>query len=235
MVHMVPKIEQRQQAIRLRKQGRTYNEILSVVSVAKSTLSLWLRDVGLTKQQQQRLTSKKQAAQRKGALAKSAMRIERQRVIIEKAQADINTISHRELMLIGAALYWAEGCKAKPHNVSQCLDFGNSDVRMMLVFLAWIQKCLHVGINDIKASIYIHENHKHRIEHVKRYWLQATGLPEHRLQYVYYKRHISKTKRRNVGNEYAGLLRIRVANSTDLKRIVEGWVLGIAENYASMM
>ncbi len=38
---------EKEKAIALRKQGKTYSEILAKIPVAKSTLSLWLHDVGL--------------------------------------------------------------------------------------------------------------------------------------------------------------------------------------------
>jgi len=50
--------EDYKKAIELRKKGLSYSEILKCVPVAKSTLSLWLRSVGLSKKQRQRLTDK---------------------------------------------------------------------------------------------------------------------------------------------------------------------------------
>jgi len=38
---MISKTEERLQAIKLRQQGYSYNEILAEVPVAKSSLSLW--------------------------------------------------------------------------------------------------------------------------------------------------------------------------------------------------
>jgi len=60
------KADEQKRAIGFRKKGLTYNEILKRVPVAKSTLSLWLREVGLAKRQRQRLTEKRKAAQLRG-------------------------------------------------------------------------------------------------------------------------------------------------------------------------
>ena len=35
----------------LRREGMTYSEILKIIPVAKSTISLWLREVGLSKKE----------------------------------------------------------------------------------------------------------------------------------------------------------------------------------------
>lgn len=55
---MIEKTLEKLKAIKLRREGLSYREILRYVPVAKSTLSLWLRDVGLAKRQTQRLTKK---------------------------------------------------------------------------------------------------------------------------------------------------------------------------------
>jgi transposase-like protein len=45
------KIQEKNEAIRLRKLGQSYKEIKRKVDVSKATLSLWLRDIQLTPQQ----------------------------------------------------------------------------------------------------------------------------------------------------------------------------------------
>ena len=63
---MIEKTQEKQRAITLRKQGLSYNEILKKVPVSKSSLSLWLRSVGLAKEQKQRLTEKKLTSMKRG-------------------------------------------------------------------------------------------------------------------------------------------------------------------------
>jgi transposase len=63
---MAVKVKEKEIAIELRRQGYSYSEILKRVPVAKSTLSLWLRSLGLAKQQKQRLTEKRLAALKRG-------------------------------------------------------------------------------------------------------------------------------------------------------------------------
>lgn len=58
MVLIISKKDLQQKAIRLRKEGKTYSEILRVVPVAKSSLLLWFKDVGLSTEQVQRITAK---------------------------------------------------------------------------------------------------------------------------------------------------------------------------------
>ena len=62
--YSIRKIKEKEKAIILRKRGMTYSEILDVVSVAKSTLALWLQSVNLSKKQKQRITEKRLASSR---------------------------------------------------------------------------------------------------------------------------------------------------------------------------
>ena len=95
----------KQKAINFRRQGKTYSEILKEIPVAKSTLSLWLRDVGLSIAQKQNITEKRQQAQKRGADAQRNKRIKKQTSIVETAQAEIGKMSLRELWLVGIALH----------------------------------------------------------------------------------------------------------------------------------
>lgn len=52
------KTEMQYRAIELRKQGKSYNEIVEELGVSKSSVSYWVRDVELTEEQQQKLYGK---------------------------------------------------------------------------------------------------------------------------------------------------------------------------------
>lgn len=49
------KLKEKIRAIKLRKLGKSYSEIRKQVKVSKSTLSLWLRDIKLTPEQEKRI------------------------------------------------------------------------------------------------------------------------------------------------------------------------------------
>lgn len=226
---MIPKTKQKIKAIALRRRGRTYSEILKQVPVAKSTLSLWLREVGLAKAQKQRITKKRKEAQMKGAMARRQQRIVLTDRIYKEAEKEIGLITKRELWLMGIMLYWAEGGKEKAWRPGSGMDFSNSDHRMISLFLRWLSAC-GVEQQDIRFGIYIHENHKSRIKQVKKFWIDKTGFSEKYFTYVYFKKHNPKTKRRNIGNDYYGNLRVKMKASSTFVRKTEGWVRGVVKN-----
>ena len=93
------KIKHKKKAIVLRKKGLTYSEILKQVPVAKSTLSLWLRSVGLSKRQKQNITRKKLLAARRGGEARRKKRIEITEKIKNKARLEVGEVTNKELKL----------------------------------------------------------------------------------------------------------------------------------------
>ena len=224
---MDTKKEHKRKAIALRKQGKSYTEILEAVPVAKSTLSLWLRDVGLSRRQQQQLTAKKRAAQRRGGEARRQQRVTNTEQIFRAAAAEIGTLSARERLLVGIALYWAEGGKQKPHNVSQGFDFSNTDPHMLRFMLRVLRDFFKIEDTALDFGIYIHCAQESRVDTVKQYWSKQLSIPVSRFDYVYFKKHNPRTKRKNIGEDYYGTCRVRVKKSVELQRKISGMIYGI--------
>ncbi len=227
---MLGKFLEKEKAIALRKQGKSYSEILEKVPVSKSTLSLWLRDVDLTKKQNQAFSVKKKLAQLRGGAARKADRIKRTAVIAEQAQTIVGKLSARERLLIGVALYWAEGSKEKPYRPSSRLDFANSDPVMIRFYVDWLRNTLDVVDEDIQLMLHIHENRLSELVQFTKFWLKVTGLKSTNLVKPVIKKHIPKTKRHNTADTYHGLVAIRVRRSTILNRRVQGCINAIANS-----
>lgn len=221
------KVQEKIKAVELRKSGFSYSEILKRVSVSKSSLSLWLRSVGLSNRQKQRLTEKKIASMQRGWQKVKEQRLDKTRFIKEQARGEVKKITSGQLWAIGTALYWAEGAKEKAHNVSQRVLFNNSDPLMIKIFLKWLKESVNIKPEEIKCEIYIHENSKNQVADVIKYWEQITGMA---IQNVYFKKNKMIKYRKNIGVDYYGLLRVCVKRSTDLNRKIAGWIEGICEN-----
>jgi len=222
---MIKKEKEKIRAIELRKEGLSYNEILKEVPIAKSTLSLWLRNIGIAKKQTQRLTEKRRLAQLKAQEACRQARIFRETITVNAAKKEIKNISEREFWLIGTAIYWAEGAKQKAHNVSQRVSFCNYDHKMVLLFDKWLKDVCGLQRDDLIYSIYMHRTFEK--ERVKKFWEK---LLHAKIERIYFKNHNPKTIRKNTGDNYHGMLRIDIKRSTDLNRRIFGWISGIIEN-----
>ena len=224
----MPKFKEKERAIKLRKRGFSYSEILRKVPVAKSTLSLWLRSIGLAKKQKQRLTEKRVAAALRGATTKRNQRLAITREIKDKARKEIGKLSNRELWLIGIALYWAEGHKEKTKGT--LIRLGNLDPNLIKIFLEWLQEICKIPKKDIHFRIFLHETAGSRLLKIQKYWSKNTGFSIVNFQKITWKKHKVSTYRKNIGENYYGLLEIIVRKSTNLNRKITGWTEGICQH-----
>jgi len=224
---MIKKIELNKKAIILRKKGLTYSAILEKVPVAKSTLALWFKEVKLSNPQYQRITQKKLDAAMRGGLAKRNQRIKKTYEIVHKAEKEIGKLSKRELWLIGITLYWGEGSKEKDCHPGSRVSFTNMDKNMIHIFLKWLKLC-KIEDDEIIFDIYIHENHKKRVEEIKNYWSKITDFPTSKFDHIYFKKDKGNTKRKNVTpDKYYGIMKIVIKQSSTFLREITGWINGI--------
>lgn len=214
-------------AIQLRRAGRTYAEILAVVPVAKSTLSSWLRDVGLSRAQKQTITERRLSAARRGALVRKMARLQEVESFTVTGRRDVGALTDRELWLIATALYWAEGSKQNLRSPSAGIQFGNTDARMLKFFMTWLGK-IKIDKSEIDYELYIHETRFDEAEMFRKWWARQLSVPIQKLDRIYKKRGKADTNRTNTGSLYHGLLRIRVRASTKLNRRINGWIEAIA-------
>ncbi len=219
---MYSKVSEKEKAIALRKTGLSYSEILKEVKVAKSTLSLWFKEIKLSKPQKQALTQKKIEAALRGAHRRTEQRM----VAIEKAKQEaiqeVGKIDKKTMLMVGAALYWAEGSKQKTHNVAAGVIFSNSDPEMIKYFYKWLIFCGNVEKERIYFELYIHKDANVKL--AQKFWSKVLGLPIRLLSKVRFKKGNLLSFRKNKGRNYYGLIRIRVRKSTNLNRKIMGLV-----------
>jgi hypothetical protein len=219
----------REQAIAMRKDGKSYREIREVIPVSKSSLSLWLKDVVLTDEQRERFKQLNHNGRTKAARTIQARRLARQAATIDAAKAQISAVAESELFVAGVVAYWAEGCKSKPWRPGEEVDFINSDPDLIRLFIRWLSL---IGVDDdrLQFRISIHESADVQAAH--RFWASVVGVAPEAFEKATIKRHNPKTVRKNVGEHYHGCLTVRVRRSTDLYRQIAGWWAGIIAQVA---
>src|SRR3989344_6638739 len=109
------KSKQRLGARDLRKQGMSIIRIASLVNVAKSTVSLWCRDIDLTEEQKARLIASREDGLKRGQLMGAEIQKRRRLEKIENYKLEgITTLSNmrsEEYFIAGLSFYIAEGSK----------------------------------------------------------------------------------------------------------------------------
>lgn len=207
----------RERARAMRLEGRTYQQIRTELGTSKSTLSMWLRDLPRPEPNRAAHAAHMQRVRSERADA---------RRVAEKAAAfaEIGSVSDRELMLLGVALYWAEGVKDKPYSRREYVTFINSDPGMIRLFLKWLD-LLRVDPARRRYRVSIHESAD--LAAAEEYWRSVIGLPDVEFGLATLKRHNPKTVRKQVGDDYHGCLAVKVLQPSSLYRRVDGWWRGI--------
>ena len=186
------KIE-KEEAISLREKGFSINDIARAVNVSKGTVSLWVRDIELTTKQRDKLTKRGFSV---SAIEKRRVnRIENTRlkhqIVVDKAKQDINTISHQDLLLIGAALYWGEGSKVN-RNVA---SLANSDPAVIKIMMRFFKEICNVEPGKFRGHIHTF-SHKN-VEESEVYWSVVSGIPLNQFYKTYSKPSIASKNKKN--------------------------------------
>ena len=174
------------QALAMRADGRSYREIREVLGVSKSTLSLWLRDVPLTEEQERALALRSPEGASKRAQAIRASAAQRRARIQSEARAQVGSLSESELFVAGVAIYWAEGAKNKPWRTGARVSFLNSDPAMIRLFLCWL-RLLGVERDRLQFRVCIHESAD--IDTAEAFWAEVIGVPRASFDRTTLKRH----------------------------------------------
>jgi len=130
------------------------------------------------------------------------------------------------LLLVGVALYWAEGSKDKPYDRRERVVLTNSDDRVIRVFLRWLRQ-LEVPDEHIRYRLSVHESAS--VADALEYWARVVEVDAIQFDRPTLKTHKPRTARLNVGEHYHGCLVVSVLQGAHLHQQIEGWLRGIVE------
>lgn len=222
------KQQEYEQALLLRKRGKSVKNIAKLLNISVSTASLWCREVKLTTQQSEKLKHRKIRIRHLRRLAKQSHleKLKRVKKLLKESSAEIGKLTYQELFLVGLGLYWAEGFKSSKE---ARLGFCNSDPRMVIFMIRWFKKALKIKAEDFILRTEFNESHKDREEDIKNFWSMLTNIPLNQFEKSYY--HRSTWLREYPNREtYFGLLRIRVRRSSQLLNKTKGWITGLSKS-----
>ncbi len=217
----------RLEARKLRGKGVSIRSIARELKAARSSVGYWVRDIVLTEEQLVLLKQSELKGHEKGRLKAAIIKKEKRANLVKTFNVsggrEISYISSRELLLVGLALYWAEGSKG---DQTRRVEFCNSDPVMIKLFIKWLIDCFGVKNEDLRGIVGINQIHAFRVEQVKRYWLGISGIPLEQFRKTSLKKAKSKKVYDNMDNHF-GTLCIRVAKSTNLYYKIMGLIRGL--------
>lgn len=217
----------REQALKLRLSGKSYLEINRILGIPKGTLSGWFSQLELSSTAKQKIlqTAKKKNIDILLAInkAQTANAIKRMREDRNRGASEILELSKDNLLILGAALYWAEGYKRPIHRNGRERTFHkvsmtNSDPFLARAFIRFLREVCAVPLDRIKANLRIYQ---HLNEHeMKRFWQKQTGIPEKNFQKTYYGISKSSLRKRPYNRLPYGVIQIVVADTRLFHRIM---------------
>lgn len=91
-------------------------------------------------------------------------------VLLEAGKERIGTLSERDLLVAGIALYAGEGSKTGDR-----VGFTNSDPRMVALFCVWLRRFFDIDESRLRVSLYLHEGLD--LSATCLFWSERTGIP----------------------------------------------------------
>jgi transposase-like protein len=163
---------EREQARELRRAGHSVKEICRELGVAKSSVSVWVRDIELT--EEQLLSLKRRSpiyhGQHNGSKAVAAKHRELRRQYQEEGR--MKAREGDPLHLAGCMLYWGEGAKAR-----NSLTLANSDPDMLIYFMKFIREALLAEVENVAIRIICYLGNNLTVQEIEGFWLERLELP----------------------------------------------------------
>ena len=218
------KVELKLKAQSLRRRGLSIKQIEKKLQVSRSSVSLWVRDIKLSRKKLEKLYLNKRTGSLKGSIIAALNKIRRREEmtlkLLKEGKRNVGRLTKRDRFIAGISLYFAEGSKSDD-NVS----FSNSDWRSILFMMNWLREFCKVSEKKFRCSFYLHDNLDEN--KAKRFWSKVTGIPLAQFQKTYIVK--NRTERfRRTKHEY-GVCRITVSN-VNLHRKIMGWIEGLFQN-----
>lgn len=167
-------------------------EIASMLNVAKSSVSLWVRDVPLTATQRSKLNKNGHSVdaiekRRSSRMGKTNLRRNAwQQQAINEAPLLAKSVD----WCVGVALYWGEGGKTQ-----QTARISNSDPAVIKTMMHFFRTCCAVPEEKFRGHVHTFAHNKAKI--AEEYWSALSGIPAERLFKSYVKQSSASLKKRH--------------------------------------
>jgi predicted transcriptional regulator len=215
------KIKLKLKAKGLREKGFSVKEIQKKLGVSRSSVSLWVRDIKLTKKQLERLyLNKKTGALRGSIIGAKKKQKEREELtckLMKEGEGEVGSTSKRDRFIAGIALYYGEGGKTDGD-----VSFSNSDPKAVEFMVSWFREFCKVPENRLRGSLYIHSNLDER--KAKTFWSRLTGISPNQFTKSYIAKN-NPRRLRKVKHIY-GVFRVKISD-VNLHRKIMGWIKGL--------
>ena len=207
-------ITKRRMVMQLRKEGKSYSQIKKEISVSKSTLSVWLKGMPLSREQIRLLRDINESRiekYRETMLKKKQTRLSG---YYEEEKVKWLPLNPKELYVAGLFLYWGEGAKSENHTIS----INNTDPKVVKFALYWMINALNIKKEDIRVFVHLYSDMD--VSKEIEYWSKELNMPVSSFNKPY----IKKSKRIDIDQKGFGhgTCGVRAFNTVIKERILKG-------------
>ena len=219
--------KEKNQAIVLRRQGKSYNEIAQKLSVPKSTLHYWFRDKTWSVKVKRHLTeAARQESKKRMKILGNLGKQKRAALYLEcrkRAEKEFKQFKKETLFLSGLCLYWGEG-DSKLENGR--IRIANSDPLMLRLFYLFLGQYLPELLPKAKIYLVLYKDLEENA--CQKHWSVQVGVPLDKFIKSSYIIGRSPTKRLAYG---IGTL---LVSSRAYKEIIHTWIALFKKEVANM-
>jgi predicted transcriptional regulator len=170
----------KEKALILRREGKSYSQIKKLLGVSKGTLSAWLRDYPLSRERIRELRDCNEQRIERYRITRRTNREKVLRGIYEEEKTIISPLLKDPGFLSGLFLYWGEGCKTKPNE----LIITNTNPSIIRAGISWM-KSLGIGQDRLRVKLHLYRDMD--IDQEILFWSQITSIPRNRFHKTYVK------------------------------------------------
>ncbi len=157
------KLRERQEARRLRAQGKTLQEIADALDVAKSSVSIWVRDVPFT-------PSKRRTGAQRRPHPFHERKLREIEACNEEGGRRLGVVGGQAFLVAGIALYAGEGSKT-----DGAVKLANSDPLIVAFFCRWLRAHFEIDEARLRVRVYLHQGLD--LAAAERHWSCVTSVP----------------------------------------------------------
>lgn len=205
-----------------REEGRSVKEIERLLGVARSTASVWVRDIPLTAAQRSSL--KRRNPIYNGQFRGAAVNAERGRArrLAYQERGRLRAKGANNLYVAGCMLYWAEGDKGR-----HAVRLANSDPAVIRHFAEFLRVEFNVADERFRITCNLFADHEGRQRQIEDFWLATLRLERRSLCKSVVNRYSKYSQKKRKNKLPYGTCRIAV-HSTEIVQTIYGSIQELA-------
>ncbi len=164
----------KQNAIEMRKAGKSYRDIREALKVPLSTLSDWFAGEEWSSAVRSKLTASAQKQHTVRILELNKVRGKNLLRVYEEARQearrDLENYRYNPLFIAGLMLYWGEGDKIS----KAAVRITNTDPELIALYVIFLERVCRIPRQKIKASVLVYPDLDEGL--CREYWAQHSGV-----------------------------------------------------------